>query len=56
MKPYGRYGFVHGGNSWKIDYHLHDKNHRKIGSWWEEFSSNSLSRTTIKKLWKQEIE
>ena len=60
MKPYGREkkvkgGYYHGSN-WKVDCHCHTKNHRKLGTWWEEFSENYLSRTAIKKLWKKEVE
>ncbi len=57
MKAYGLKGvFVKGGGNWKKDYHCHDKNHRKIGSWWEDFSSNPKPRTTIKKEIIKEIE
>ena len=60
MKPYGRIDFVHGGSyrklcHWKKDHHCHDKNHRKIVTWWEDFSSNCRSRSAIKRLWKKKI-
>ena len=57
MKAYGLDGvFIRGGNNWKKDYHCHDKNHRKIGNWWENFSSNPKPRTTIKNEIIKEIE
>lgn len=53
MKPYGREKKVTGGNSWKIDYHLHPKH--KVSNWWEAIC-NLLPRTTIKKRIKDDIE
>lgn len=53
MKPYGRLKFVTGGNSWKIDYHMH-QNGRKLLNWWKDICS-PLPRTTLKKLWKKQI-
>lgn len=70
MKPYGRIKHVTGGNKWKLDYHLHDnrckeahvlqpwvsdKNGKKLENWWEEICGY-LPRTTIKKLWKKDID
>ena len=55
MKPYGRNDIVHQNPRWKKDYHLHNKNHRKLANWWEEFSGNTISRSRIKQLWKKEI-
>lgn len=54
MKPYGRIKHVTGGNKWKLDYHLH-KNGKKLENWWEEICGY-LPRTTIKKLWKKDID
>jgi len=55
MKPFGINKTTPGSGTWKTDYHLHDKNHRKIGNWWEYFAENTLARTTVKKNVKQEI-
>lgn len=38
----------------KVDYHCHDKNHRKVGSWWEDYS-DTVPRSTMKLLLKREI-
>ena len=35
----------------KIDYHCH-KNGRKVGSWWEDYSSK-MSRRTLKQILKR---
>ncbi len=57
MKPYGRKDKpINGGNSWKKDYHCHSKNHRKIGSWWEEMSEDYIERGAIKHKVKKQIE
>lgn len=63
MKPYGRKdepvkgGKILGvGGNWKKDYHCHDKNHRKIGSWWEEMSEDYIDRGAIKQRIKKQIE
>jgi hypothetical protein len=56
MKPYGRIDIVQQNPKWKKDYHVHDKNHRKIRNWWEDFSSNAVDRITLKHIWKKEIE
>lgn len=60
MKPYGREKKVNGsshkyGSHWKKDYHVHDRNHRKVESWWEEIC-DYLSRTSIKGLVKKQID
>ena len=55
MKPYGNNNLTPGAGPWKKDYHLHNKNHRKIRNWWEYFAENTISRTTIKKKVKEEI-
>lgn len=56
MKPYGRKNEpIKGGNPWKIDYHIHDKNHRKVGSWWEDMSEDYIDRGAIKRNWKKEV-
>lgn len=60
MKPYGRVDHVSGGSHkygshWKIDHHCHDKNHRKLGTWWEDFSSNCRTRSWMKQLFKKKI-
>lgn len=48
MKPYGRRNEpVKGDSSFKIDRHCHDKNHRKVPTWWEEFSENYIDRGGI---------
>lgn len=47
MKPYGQEGKTKASGIWKKDYHLHDKNHRKLESWWEGFA-HFVSRKTIK--------
>ena len=52
MKPYGRNKYITGGQEWKKDYHLHDKRHRKVESWWEgiaDFISRSAMKQTLKK-------
>lgn len=52
MKPYGREKHVSGGQTWKKDYHLHDKKHRKVESWWEgitDFLSRSAMKQKLKK-------
>lgn len=46
MKPYGL-GRKITGSKWKKDYHLHDKNHRKIGTWWEDLV-DYISRRRMK--------
>lgn len=57
MKPYGRKDEpIKGGNDWKKDYHCHDKNHRKIGSWWEEMSEDYIDRGAIKQRTKKQLE
>ena len=61
MKPYGRknepikssHSF---GRPWKIDYHCHNKKHRKIGSWWEEMSEDFIDRGAIKQKVNKQIE
>ena len=55
MKAYGNNNLTPSSGTWKKDYHLHDKNHRKIGNWWEYFTENTFPRTTIKKKVKEEI-
>lgn len=60
MKPYGREKNVNGsshifGVHWKKDFHVHDKNHRKLEAWWEGICSH-LSRTEMKRRWKKDIE
>lgn len=63
MKPYcrkdepvkGGPSLSKGGN-WKKDCHCHDKNHRKIGTWWEDFSDNGVDRGHLKQKVKKEIE
>ena len=60
MKPYGREKKVNGsdhrfGSHWKKDYHMHDKKHRKVESWWEGIC-DYLSRTEIKRRWRKDIE
>ena len=55
MKPYGRVKKVTGGQFWKRDRHWHDKKHRKLGNWWEGIC-DFLSRTEIKRRWKNETE
>lgn len=45
MKPYGRYKVVKGGNTWKIDHHIHPK--RKYMNWWEDIC-DYFSRGRIK--------
>ena len=55
MRQYGRDKTITGGNSWKRDYHLHSKNHRKLKNWWQEISENSTPRATMKQKLKQEI-
>lgn len=52
MKPYGREKKINGsshvfGSHWKKDYHLHDKNGRKVESWWEGIACY-LSRSKMK--------
>ena len=54
MRPYGRVRNTKGFRG-KIDHHLHKKN-RKVGSWWEDYSEKNYSRTTIKRMWKNESE
>ena len=59
MKPYGREKKVEGSGGWKKDYHLHDRNHRKIESWWEgicDYVSRARMKQDIKKEIKKEIE
>lgn len=57
MKPYGRKNEpIKGGNDWKKDYHLHSKNGKKIGNWWEEMSEAYVDRGSIKNKVKKEIE
>ena len=36
----------------KVDYHCHDKNHHKVSSWWEDYSSQ-MSRRTLKQILKR---
>jgi len=55
MKPYGREKKVKGSGRWKKDYHLHDKNHRKIESWWEGICGY-ISRERMKQLFKKYIQ
>ena len=55
MKPYGRSGFVSGSSTWKVDRHLHDKKHRKLGMWWEGYD-HCVSRRTMKLQMMAEIE
>lgn len=55
MRAYGKIQVVKGG-TWKKDLHPHDRNHRKQGMWWEDFSSNPLPRTTLNRLWRKEAE
>lgn len=63
MKPYCRKGepvkggkMLGKGGNWKKDCHCHNKNHRKIGTWWEDFSDNGVDRGSIKQKVKKEIE
>lgn len=60
MKPYGREKVVRGGRGFmagnrKKDNHCHDKNHRKLENWWEDFNT-CISRTTIKQKLKKQLE
>jgi hypothetical protein len=60
MKPYGRAKKVKGGvsyfgNNWKRDYHVHDRNHRKVGNWWEDFWT-ILTRSAIKRNVQRQID
>ena len=54
MKPYGREKKISGSGRWKKDYHLHDKNHRKLESWWEDICC-FISRKTMKQLFKKQF-
>lgn len=56
MKPYDRRDGPVRGRKWKIDYHLHDKNHRKRRSWWEDMSDDGIDRGAIKQRVKKQIE
>lgn len=60
MKPYGRTNeTVKENPRWKKDYHLHDKNGRKLKNWWEEiigYVSRGSIKQKIKKQIEQEIE
>ena len=53
MKPYGRNKKVNGSNgTWKKDYHLHNKKHRKIKNWWEcicDYETRTTMKLKIKK-------
>lgn len=51
MKPYGRQKHITGGNSWKIDAHLHIKG-RKVQNWWENIAL-PLSRSVMKQNFKK---
>jgi hypothetical protein len=53
MKPYGRQKHITGGNSWKIDSHLHSKG-KKVENWWENIES-PLSRSVMKQNFKKII-
>ena len=53
MKPFGRMKKISGGNSWKRDYHLHEKG-RKLLNWWENIA-NCVTRTSMRKLLNIEI-
>lgn len=55
MKPFGREGKIKGSGSWKRDYHIHDKNHRKVLNWWEGEMEHFLSRSRMKQIWKNII-
>jgi len=50
MKPYNREGNIKGSGIWKKDYHLHNKNHRKILNWWEVEMQHFTSRSRIKQI------
>ena len=54
MKPFGRMKKISGGNSWKRDYHLHEKG-RKLLNWWEAIA-NCMTRTSMKRLLNIEVE
>lgn len=51
MKPYGRERNLKGGKPWKIDVHP------KKGwiNWWEDMVG-LIPRTSIKSLWKREVD
>jgi len=51
MQPTGRIKKIKGFEG-KVDYHVHDKT---LCNWWE-ICNNVVSRTTIKKMIKDEIE
>lgn len=55
MKPYGREKKISGSGLWKKDYHLHNKKHRKVESWWEAIA-DYLSRSAMKQKVKKEME
>ena len=56
MKPYGRKNEpIKGGNTWKIDYHLHTKKGRKIENWWEDMSEDYIDRGSIKQKLKRRL-
>ena len=52
MKPYGRHKTVKGGNTWKIDYHIHPK--RKYMNWWEDIV-DPLFRARMKQITAKEV-
>ena len=53
MKPYGQEKKVKGHGSWKLDYHIHEKN-RKVGNWWE-YLCEPIPRATMKLKIKQQL-
>ncbi len=53
MKPYGRHNTVKGGNTWKVDHHIHPK--RKYRNWWEAMIA-PLSRARMKQITAKEVE
>lgn len=54
MKPYGLINRIMAFVG-KKDYHCYDKNHRKVSSWWEDYSTQS-SRRTMKQRIRKAIE
>ena len=53
MRPYGlikRINYFVG----KVDYHCHDKNHRKVDSWWADYEDYT-PRSTMKLMLKREV-
>lgn len=55
MKPNNQKAPIQAAGEWKKDYHLHDRNHHKIGNWWEELSEECVGRNTVKQKIKNEL-